>query len=335
MQSPAASAPPTPSPAGRLGAAAETLRRGAVAAALDELTAIAEDESARAPMMPQDIARLQAMLLDCRLARGELSEAITLGEELSGHLVRRGLAAAIAHHAHGELASALGEPELAATHHLSAGLAAAGLAEDPEMLPWRASAALVMVRTGERREAVRLAAEHHAVALRHPSSYALATSWRTLATADPGDQRISLLREARAVLAGSPAARLAAQVDADLAGLLLLTNRPADITEAVALLRGAELYAGREELWPLQGRVRRMLDRCDEAPLRATSEALALLTGAERRVAGLAASGLTNRQIAEQLMVTVKAVEWHLSRTYRKLGISSRAGLASTFGVPA
>ena len=74
---------------------------------------------------------------------------------------------------------------------------------------------------------------------------------------------------------------------------------------------------------------------CGEAPLRVTSEALAILTSTERRVAGLAAEGLTNRQIAEQLLVSVKAVEWHLSRTYRKLGITSRSGLAQTFGVPA
>ena len=41
----------------------------------------------------------------------------------------------------------------------------------------------------------------------------------------------------------------------------------------------------------------------------------------------LALRGLSNREIAEELVVTVKAVEWHLSNAYRKLGINSRGEL--------
>ncbi len=47
----------------------------------------------------------------------------------------------------------------------------------------------------------------------------------------------------------------------------------------------------------------------------------------ERRVAVLAAGGQSNRDIAHALFVTVKTVEWHLNRAYRKLGISSREEL--------
>jgi DNA-binding NarL/FixJ family response regulator len=47
----------------------------------------------------------------------------------------------------------------------------------------------------------------------------------------------------------------------------------------------------------------------------------------ERRVAELAATGLTNRQAAEALFVTVKTVETHLARVYQKLGISTRTEL--------
>jgi len=39
-------------------------------------------------------------------------------------------------------------------------------------------------------------------------------------------------------------------------------------------------------------------------------------------------SGMTNRDIAQALFVTVKTVETHLGRLYRKLGIHSRAELA-------
>jgi DNA-binding NarL/FixJ family response regulator len=53
------------------------------------------------------------------------------------------------------------------------------------------------------------------------------------------------------------------------------------------------------------------------------------LTAAESRVAELAAQGLSNKEIAQALVVTVSTVEFHLSKTYAKLGIRSRAQLAS------
>ena len=53
------------------------------------------------------------------------------------------------------------------------------------------------------------------------------------------------------------------------------------------------------------------------------------LTPTERRVAELAAQGLANKEIAATLVVTVNTVEFHLSNTYAKLGIRSRAQLGS------
>ncbi|HUO71472.1 MAG TPA: helix-turn-helix transcriptional regulator [Solirubrobacteraceae bacterium] len=54
------------------------------------------------------------------------------------------------------------------------------------------------------------------------------------------------------------------------------------------------------------------------------------LAASERRVAQLAADDMSNKDIAQALFVTVKAVEVHLSSVYRKLEISSRRQLAST-----
>ncbi|GAB1820555.1 helix-turn-helix transcriptional regulator [Herbidospora sp. RD11066] len=51
------------------------------------------------------------------------------------------------------------------------------------------------------------------------------------------------------------------------------------------------------------------------------------LSEAERRVATLAAQGQTNRQISGNLFVTVSTVEQHLTRIYRKLGVTRRADL--------
>jgi len=53
------------------------------------------------------------------------------------------------------------------------------------------------------------------------------------------------------------------------------------------------------------------------------------LSPAERHVAELAAEGLSNKQIAQTLHVTVKTVEAHLSHTYAKLGVRSRSQLAA------
>ncbi len=56
------------------------------------------------------------------------------------------------------------------------------------------------------------------------------------------------------------------------------------------------------------------------------------MTSREREIAVLAAGGCTNREIAEQLFVSVRTVENHLQHVYDKLGIGSRRELASALG---
>jgi len=311
----------------------ELVRAGLVTDALDELEALRS--SGALPADDLSTVVLIATLLDARLARGELTEALALGVELTPYLDSPGRAAALAHHARGDLSTAVGEHELAAAHFENAGLRTTTATEDPELVPWRAGAALATARLGRCPEAAALAHAHHDVALAHGSPYALAQALRTLASTDVGHQRIALLRRARQLLADGGAARLAAQVDTDLAGLLLLTSGPLAEAEALVLLRRAEEFAGRRELWPLQARVRRLLERLGAPPRRVQREALAALTAAELRVARLAADGLTNRAVAQRLEVSVKAVEWHLSHVYRKLGIRGRTGLAAALGAPA
>ena len=58
------------------------------------------------------------------------------------------------------------------------------------------------------------------------------------------------------------------------------------------------------------------------------------LTETEKRVAGLAAAGRSNKEIAAALFMGVSTVEAHLSHVYRKLGIRSRGGLGSRLATP-
>ncbi|MDP9259875.1 MAG: helix-turn-helix transcriptional regulator, partial [Actinomycetota bacterium] len=55
----------------------------------------------------------------------------------------------------------------------------------------------------------------------------------------------------------------------------------------------------------------------------------AALTPSGRRATELAALGATNREIAQTLFVTPKTVEVHLSRAFRKLGVTGRRDLAA------
>jgi DNA-binding NarL/FixJ family response regulator len=58
------------------------------------------------------------------------------------------------------------------------------------------------------------------------------------------------------------------------------------------------------------------------------SEGLEVLTPQERSVAEAAASGRSNREVAESLFLSPRTVEYHLSSVYRKLGVHGRSALA-------
>jgi ATP/maltotriose-dependent transcriptional regulator MalT len=80
-------------------------------------------------------------------------------------------------------------------------------------------------------------------------------------------------------------------------------------------------------LWAERARVE--LERVDVGPRQAAG-----LTPSEQRVAELAASGMTNRDVAAALFISSKTVEANLSRIYHKLGIRSRAELGRRLDHP-
>jgi DNA-binding CsgD family transcriptional regulator len=74
--------------------------------------------------------------------------------------------------------------------------------------------------------------------------------------------------------------------------------------------------------------------RCEGAftPALAHGPDADVLTRREREVAALAATGLSNREVAARLFVSLRTVENHLHRAFSKLGVSSRDELSGALG---
>jgi DNA-binding NarL/FixJ family response regulator len=53
------------------------------------------------------------------------------------------------------------------------------------------------------------------------------------------------------------------------------------------------------------------------------------LTPQEHAVARLVINGLTNRQVAKELVLSIKTIEYHLGNVYTKLGVTCRTALVS------
>ena len=98
------------------------------------------------------------------------------------------------------------------------------------------------------------------------------------------------------------------------------TDARAPLTEALDL-------AARCGARPLAQRARDELIAMGARPRREHRRGIESLTPSELRVVELARDGLSNREIALRLYVTVKTVEGHLARAYTKLAISGRAAL--------
>ena len=80
--------------------------------------------------------------------------------------------------------------------------------------------------------------------------------------------------------------------------------------------------------WALAARARTELLACGSRPRRFARSGRDALTASELRVARMAADGMTNREIAQALFITIRTVTTHLGHAYEKLNIAGREQLA-------
>jgi DNA-binding CsgD family transcriptional regulator len=127
----------------------------------------------------------------------------------------------------------------------------------------------------------------------------------------------------------------AAQVNLPFDGALLqlayggFLRRAGKRTLAATQLRAARATLARLDARPDLERCERELAACGLRPGRRKERDTARLTPQELAVARLVAAGLSNRQAARELVVSVKTVEYHLGNVYAKLQVTSRGQLTT------
>jgi DNA-binding CsgD family transcriptional regulator len=181
------------------------------------------------------------------------------------------------------------------------------------------------MRCGDTKAATRALAKIEERAQVVETPYALGLMWRCRALVSDGEQAQTSFDQAIEWFGKSPWATERARTHL-LYGEWLRRERKR--IEARVQLRtafemfdsmGAKAYAERARL---------ELEATGERSRKRRVDAATDLTVREAQIAGLAAEGLTNREIASRLFISPSTVEYHMNKVFVKLGVSRRSGLA-------
>jgi len=269
----------------------------------------------------------QVVLALVAACRGDAEQARALADEIARWAAPRGITSLLAgaHHAH--VLVALAQSDFQAAYEQAAWIGTA--ADIPSREPFAAWALLDLVeaalRTGRAGAAVA-----HVQAVRRAGLATVSPRLTLLATAAmamtaPDDEAPALFDQA---LASEDTGRW----PFDRARVQLLAGERLRRLRAVTPAR-AHLSAALDEFRRLGAptwadRATTALRATGEVRQRAQGHGCQALTPQELEIAGLAAVGLSNKQIADRLFMSHRTVGAHLYRIFPKLGITSRAALS-------
>lgn len=270
-------------------------------------------------------------LIDLLIAQGRTQEAIYELGTFDPELIDEPLDRVGAHVERGRLFSMCNQSVEALDEFEQAGETAtrAGIT-NPVLVAWHPPAARVLASLGQWDEAHQLAEKHLVSARAFGAPRSLGTALRAMgASSQDLDERTAWLTESVEVLEGSPARLETAEAMVDLGAALVDRQDPESARDI--LHKGASLASlcGAHRLVEVAGT---QLRAAGARPRRLGSTGVDSLTPAELRAVHMAAANVTNRAIADELFVNVKTIEGHLSRAYRKLGVTSRFELAEALG---
>lgn len=281
------------------------------------------------PAMASVVAAILLERGQLEQARGTLENAGILGPAA---LLSPAYPVTMALHLRGRIRLAGGDAAGAAADLTECGRRLCDYGEsNPAFINWRSGAAAALSQLGEHRAARQLAEEELRLARRFGAPRAIALSLLCRAPLQKREAQLADVREAVSVLDGSPARLARAHALGDLGAALLARGEREAARET---LREAAELAQLCGSTALTDRVLGDLRRTGARPRRTARTGPEALTPSEHRVAALAARGVPNRDIAERLVVTTRTIEYHLSATYRKLGIHTRAELEPALASP-
>jgi len=191
--------------------------------------------------------------------------------------------------------------------------------------PWASHVASMLTHAGEPDAARRALDQELEEARAWGTPRVIGQALRGLGLVVGGQDGIELLRESVRTLESSPALLEHARALIDLGAALRRLNRRSDAREP--LRRGLDL-SHRCGAPMLAARAISELRATGAKPRQPVLTGLDALTASERRIAEMAADGLSNREIAQALFVTIKTIETHLGHVFQKLGIRTRSELA-------
>jgi DNA-binding CsgD family transcriptional regulator len=229
--------------------------------------------------------------------------------------------------AQARLAAAAGRPERAYELFTEAGrsLDAMGLVS-PGFISWRAPAAVAAEQLGRHDEAVRLVEADLLLARRAGIARSIGVALRAAAAIGPASAAVALLEESVTALQSTAGKLELARSFTDLGVVLRRSGRSAAAREPLGRALDLATAAGAE---PLARQAADELRAAGSRPRRARRTGFDALTPTERRIAELVARQRTNSQIAQDLYITTKTVEWHLSNAFQKLNVSNRQQLTA------
>jgi DNA-binding CsgD family transcriptional regulator len=188
----------------------------------------------------------------------------------------------------------------------------------------RSGAAQALLALGDVHRARELAEAELADARRFGGRRALGVALRVAGLARGEKKGVAALEEAVAVLSESPAVLERARSLVEWGAGLRRAGRRRDARRA--LLQGLDT-AARCGARPLIAYAREELRVAGARPRRDWTSGVEALTPSELRIVRLAHEGRSNRQIAQELYLSIKTVEGHLARAYGKLDITTRSEL--------